>query len=363
MTSAANSAAPTNWNQAVSAPSTTTMASLPASASFVTPAAAAALNSRSNLASENFPSLGGPSPSAPKPYKAAQQLAAKKQAPAMNAMNFPPPPTSSVNNSVRQKVLGGPKSAPKPPAMDHLNFPAPPPSSSGSVTVEKIKAKLGTNKYKELKNLTREFAVDAISPDAYVDHAASLFENGYGDSDFWAFVPSLLMSCPNESNANRAIRYMDNLRATSQSTIAKVSTPAGWQAPASVKAAPKSTMATSTAAASTPSWQAPPATVRPVGVATASVARNATHYPVGGKKPPVAWGANGGGASSALIVASAKGSVAVAAANQGPSTGTATKAMAKETKQMKQAAHAAPATANGTKKKKKNELRDLAFGR
>jgi hypothetical protein len=125
-------------------------------------------------------------------------------------------------------------------------------------------------------------------------------------------------------------------------------------------------MAPSTAAASTPVWQAPPATgVRPVGNATASISRNSSHFPLGGKKPPVsAWGANGGGASSALIIASAKGSVAVAAANQGPSSGTATKLMAKETKLMKQAAHAAPATPkNGTKKKKKNELRDLAFGR
>lgn len=367
MASAANIVAPTNWNQAVTAPPTTNTARLPVSASFITPAAAAELNSRSNLASENFPSLGGPSSSAPKPYKAAQQLAVKKQAPVMNAMNFPPPPTSSVNNSVRQKVLGDTKPLPKPPSMNHLNFPAPPLSSSGSVTVEKIKAKLGPSKYKELKNLTREFSVDAIAPDAYVDHAASLFENGYGDSDFWALVPSLLMSCPNGSSANQAIRYMDNLRATCQTTIAKVSTPVGWQAPASVKAAPKSTtMAPSTAAASTPVWQAPPATgVRPVGNATASISRNSSHFPLGGKKPPVsAWGANGGGASSALIIASAKGSVAVAAANQGPSSGTATKSMAKETKLMKQAAHAAPATPkNGTKKKKKNELRDLAFGR
>jgi len=352
-----------NWNQA-----SVTISNQPLSVPSHKPTAALASsmasNSRSNLASDNFPSLEAPSSSAPKPYKAAQQLAAKKHAPAMNTSNFPPPPTSNVNTSARQKVLGGTKVAP--PAMNHMNFPPPLPTksmSNGAGTVDKLKAKLGPTRYKELKNLTKEFAVDAIAPDAYVDHAASLFENGYGDNDFWTFVPTLLMSCPNEANANRALRYMDQLRTSNQSTIVKVSESSwGSVPPATVKTATRTAEFVSSAA----NWHAPPSAASKVhygGVTVPSVARSKLYPSLSGSKKPSAWAS--GASSTTLLVASAKGSVAVAAANQGASVGTATKAMAKEQKQIKQAAQLQQeGSKDGKKKKKKaNELRDLAFGR
>lgn len=352
----------TNWNQTATM---TTPATRPASASYVTPAATAAAfatsasNLQANLASENFPSLGGPSRAGPKPYQSVQQVEAHRQAPAMNELNFPPPLSSTLKNSVQQNVLRDPKVTPKPPPMNHMNFPPPPSGmslSAGLVTLDKMKAKLGSIKYKELKNLTKEFVVEAIAPDAYVDHAASLFENGYGDSDFWTFVPSLLMTCPNESNANQAIRYMEHLRASSQISIAKGPALTNWSPPTAVMAAP-----TNKTYPEVTSWQGrptKPAAMLPA-VSFPPVARNSTAAQ--GMKQ-TAW--SSGGASTTLLVGSGKGSVAVAAMNQGASIGTATKAMAKEQKQVKQAAQKQQeANKDGKAKKKKNELRDLAFGR
>ena len=355
-----------NWNQAATITTPVTTRMRPASASYVTPAAAyatSASNVQTNLASENFPSLGGPSRAGPKPYPSAQKGVAHQQAPAMNEMNFPPPLSSTLKNSVQQKVLAGPKVAPKPPSMNHMNFPPPPSAmsmSAGLVTLDKMKAKLGSVKYKELKNLTKEFVVESIAPDAYVGHAASLFENGYGDSDFWSFVPSLLMSCPNESNANQAIRYMEHLRASSQLSIAKVSALPSWSPPPAVMAAPFNKSVPEVTG-----WQGrptKPAAMLPA-VSYSPMARNVPQTTAGHGMKKMAWGS--GGASTALLVGSAKGSVAVAAMNQGANVGTATKAMAKEQKQMKQAAAQKQQEVNkdGKAKKKNNDLRDLAFGR
>ena len=92
------------------------------------------------------------------------------------------------------------------------------------MTVDEIKATLGSQKYKELKRLTKEFAADSIAPDAYVDHAASLFEQGYADANFWSFLPSLLQSCPNTASANRAQEYMEQLRRNQASVAASSAT-------------------------------------------------------------------------------------------------------------------------------------------
>ena len=317
-------------------------------------------NRESVLARESFPPLGGGSSTR---YVAAENLARKKGPPSLTSTtDFPPPPSASVSKSVREQILGERK---QPAALSKevldsvLEFP--PPRSNDTATIEEIKATLGTTRYKQLKSLTKEFAADTLAPDAYVDHVAMLFDAGYADHDFWSFLPSLLDSCPNESSAREAKRYMNQKRLNpmgGMASSANASSTGGWST--------KPNMATATAATTTPSaassWPVFDATaaaasrsIRPMGVATPASSRNAAPNPV---KTNKAWG---GEPSSSVMRAKAKpGTVSVAAAQLEPQRGTATKFMAKESKQGKQTG-----TKSGPKvgkKKQNDELRALAFG-
>jgi len=292
-------------------------------------ATSALLNRESNLTQDNFPSLGGGTSSAR--YTAAENLARKKAAaPSFNSANdfLPPPLARPAAKSVRQQVLA-PK---KPPAVDNVfDFPPPP---STEVTVDEIKATLGSAKYKQLRKLTKEFAADAIAPDAYVDHAASLFEKGYADADFWSFIPTLLGSCPNTSSANKAQRYMDQLRRNQTSvTASTASSSGGWSSmpPKVTAAAPASRVAATSAA----SWS------------TIST----THAKPAASK---SGGTSAWSAGALSTVARAKGSVSAAAQAHAPKQSTATKSMAKQQSKKEETKKA--------KKKQNEELRALAFG-
>ena len=234
----------------------------------------------------------------------------------------------------------------------------------GMATVEEMKASLGLTNYKELKNLTKQFASDELAPDAYVDRAAALFEGGYGDIDFWLFLPALLVSCPNQTSAGQALRYVDDLRAAHEASTAPSAPSTSWTAPPPL-AAPGNNVP---AAAYSSSLVAPRAAIRPVGMAIQPIVSR----PGGAQqqaKGKSAWGSSG--ASSVVRAKASPVSVAVAAANQTPQSGTATAFMAKEAKLQNQqnqagnnSAKATPGGGQSKKKKKKSaELRALAFGK
>jgi hypothetical protein len=303
-------------------------------------------NRESNLTQDNFPSLGGTSSSTPR-YVAAENLAReRKAAPSFSSTtDFPPPPSSTkpaAARSIRQELLAPPTKPP--PAVDNiLDFPPPP---STHVTVDEIKATLGSQKYKELKRLTKEFAADSIAPDAYVDHAASLFEQGYADVNFWSFLPSLLQSCPNTMSANRAQEYMEQLR-RNQASVAVSS----------------ATSHVGTSSASGSGWSNMP----PNKVITASVARkpvastlntswssNSTVARAAKPNNKAAW--NAGSTPSVARAKQKPGSVTVAA-QETSNQSTATKYMADQTKKNK-----AKQETKKAKKKQNDELRALAFG-
>mmetsp|Transcript_11584 Transcript_11584/g.32073 ORF Transcript_11584/g.32073 Transcript_11584/m.32073 type:complete len:862 (-) Transcript_11584:68-2653(-) len=348
--------------------------------------------------SEQFPSLGGgsssggrappqayaaanalarqpPAATQQQPYAAANTLARQqKKAPQTakvstpdlkNASHFPPPPQSSNNaSSVRNRILGNnaPTQAASANVLQAPSARANSKSSDPQTTVEDLKATLGKQKYKELKRLTGEFANDSLTGDAYVDMVAALFEHGYGDADFWSAVPSLIESCPaSPSERAKALTYMDHLKrmkngamnaesSTSTSKPTTTATTNNWSAQPSIPAAPPPS------SSSSGSWPAPVAQKN----APIKKAPPKTNYILPKKKG--AWGANGSGASSAVVAKARPGSVAVAAANaRQPQQKTGTKFMAQEQKK----AFAANNGKNGNKKKKgkqNNELKQLAFG-
>ena len=337
-----------------------------------TPAAARAPSMTSN----DFPSLGGGT----QQYRAADALGRKNHqqqqqrkpatAPSFSsAAHFPAPPTSAAGNkskAIRQKMLQK-----APPTNNLANFPVPASSNlqQSAVTVDQMKAVLGP-RYKKLKNLTKEFAVDGLSAQAYVDQASTLFDDGYNDADFWSFVPSLLVSCPNESSSNKAMRYMDDIKTSialenDRQQQAASSATATWSAtPSAVATGPATSKKPSGAAGG---WggaavrTAPPPSYRTpaVGRATSTVTRNSGMPNMMHSKKKAAWGAPG--SATSVRVKGAPGSVTAAAASQGPQAGTATKFMAKEQKQQKQQQNGTGGKKKKKKKNQKNELRSLAF--
>eukprot|EP00934_Nitzschia_sp_Nitz4_P008822 Nitzschia sp. Nitz4//scaffold53_size117307//25868//28369//NITZ4_003760-RA/size117307-processed-gene-0.5-mRNA-1//1//CDS//3329554175//8812//frame0 len=344
-----------------------------------------------SLTSEQFPSLG-PSPNAPIPYTAANQYAKNmKSAPAPsynNVSDFPTlgvpkqtkkqqpkkAPAPSINSasdfptlggpsqksnsnqqSVRNKILGNKDKQPSQQAKNNiLQVPKmAPPDATARATVDELKGVLGANKFKQLKRLTRELAEGTVRPDAYVDHAAALFQKGYGDPDFLEFLPALLDSCPFPEVAEQALIYLTGIQQVTQ----EQSRPATFQVAAKMPV--------------TPSWggnsqmarenvlKAPPAATRTAPMTmTKPVAPVRSMNQVISSKKKSAWG--GPGNATVVKAKASPASVAAAAANLGPQGGTATKFMAKQAKQQ----NAANNTNNSKPKKKKqnDELRALAFG-
>lgn len=335
---------------------------------FLVPPAAttSSSNRQENLAPSQFPSLGAPSNVRPT-YSAAHNnnnnnnnYARKMQGNYTTRGPAPPSVNSTADfptigaanqaqgkgNSVRDRVLGS--SAPSQQAMSNVLQAAP--SISAQATIEEMKASLGPKRFKQLKGLTKNFAEGNLSPEGYVDQSAALFDRGYADLDFWSFLPSLLDSCPNTQAAEGAMMYMVSLKRQQfeeKKPTATLGRPvAGGQ-----------------------SWGNGPsiAAVTPVVVGpfraaypTAPARPMAMPSLVASKKKQ-AWG--GSGAATVVRAKAPPGSVAIAAASQGPKNGSATKFMAKQAKQETKASTAAN---TGGKKKKKNkqndELRALAFG-
>jgi hypothetical protein len=319
------------------------------------------MNSASNLSSENFPSLGGVSAITTRssnPYAAAQAYAKKSL---NNGDNFPslgststgnhfPALSSSTTTTTTKKKTNNIFTAKKPPALDNiLDFPSPPLSnnnnnnnnnSDGKAQVNKMKNSLGQAKYKELKKLTKSFASNELDPESYVTSTISLFDKGMEDPIFWETVPSLISSCPNESSSKRAKRYLESLRypvllnqasGNKKSTSTKTSSGGGG-------------------------WSDHVNTIQ------------SSFQQSSQSKQKSAWG----GSSKVKPTSKLGGAViaaAAAAASEGQQKGTATKFMAKERveeKKMKQLESEAIQGSSGKKKKsnaKKNELRDLAFGK
>jgi hypothetical protein len=369
--------------------------------------AVASINSQTNLAPDNFPALGGGGGNigSRQNYAAANALAKKTSAKAV----APPPSMTSVSafpslgSNQPTKKQSAPASTP-PSLSSAEHFPAPPSatnaypslrrhvlqsnekqpsqkqssnilqSSAGAAhakaTIEEMKASLGPNKFKQLKRLTKDFSESNLSPEGYVDQCAALFDRGYGDADFWSFLPSLLESCPNEDGAENALNYMQSLRrqhasrnytASNTSTAAAAATQStGWSG------------GPSRATVSAPSWgggasaqikMAPPASKKTMGQRQTLTAAYAV-----GRAPnviPSAKTKNSWGAGTATVVAGAKagsGALSIAAATRGPQGGTATKFMAKQQKLLKKPQQQSN---NGktNKKKEKDELRSLAFGK
>ncbi|CAB9501245.1 protein ligase HEL2 [Seminavis robusta] len=367
-------------------------------------------NRAENLTQDNFPALGGgskkpakytaagnlsnkynkqPAPSwnsavdfpAPATSNAAARPAArpvvsahvpKKAPPSLNSQtDFPPPPgASNKNNSVKNRVIGNKKQPTQAARANVLQMPqstlAP---ANPQDTLNDMQASLGPAKYKKLKKLTRDFATGDLEPDSYVDQAAALFEQGYGDPDFWKTFPALVSSCPSDSSVNEALRYMESLR-TRYSKAPPAPAPRLTSAPrpaaSSWNAAPPdltpesfptmSPASTGRAPAAASGWGGGPS------LAAVSSARPAgTRYVVANGKKKGAWGAGAAPTSVTQTNKKTVASVATAAANEGPQGGTATKFMAKQNKQQNQQQQ--PQGKKKNKKKEKDELRNLAFGK
>ena len=336
---------------------------------FLTPAPpVSSQNSQANLAPDNFPTLG-PSANARPTYKAAHNLAKKTQqqhrpaAPALNSTeDFPTvaaankqPAAGGKANSVRDRVLGNIDS--KLPSQQENVLQASV-LSSAKATVEEIKASLGPNKFKQLKRLTKDFAETSLSPEGYVDQSAALFDRGYADPEFWSFLPSLLESCPNPQSSERALHYMASLKRqqfaekSAPPTMARASAPTNgtWggngHAMSNVARPPPTTSYGTNRPGS--HLNMPGALARPAGPSVVAA------------KKKNAWG--GTGAATVVRAKAPPGSVAMAAANQVPQAGSATKFMAKEAKQQAAAKQNVNGGSKPKKKKQKDELRALAFG-
>jgi hypothetical protein len=316
--------------------------------------AAAQAFSKKNLSSDNFPSLGGGSSgnngskvtASTNKYAAAQAFSKKN----LSSDNFPSLGGGSSSSASDYPALSYAKKkkstvfeAKKPPALDNvLHFPTPTASASASASttsngkaqVEKMKSALGQPKYKELKKLTKSFATSELDPESYVSSALSLFDKGIEDSNFWAFVPNLISSCPNESSSKRAMRYLDSVRyplmqtqsntSTSRAAVAKSGGGGGWSDHVN---SIQTSFQKAQQAKKKKAW-------------------------VGTKTP------------------SKIGNTVIAAAAAQPKKGTATKFMAKEKAEAKkmnkiqsEAQQGGGAGKKSKAKAKKNELRELAFGK
>lgn len=405
----------------------------PALSSATTQTAASATmktNNRANLSSDNFPSLGGAggggstrgkTPGGGHVYQAATNYAKKHAAAtatnigASNNQAFPSlGSAASTAGSMNSKKKPAPaKAAPPPSLASEADFPVPslaaaaasnasnskktsvrekmlqpkaarsnhtdpafnanvlqlPTPATNHVTVEDMKASLGPAKYKKLRNYAKQFSSDDISPAAFVDYSASLFDQGYADADFWSFIPSLLESFPteNQQNVDLASQYMMSLKTPTQPSSHPQQQLRNTTAPApSVSSWSTSSPSTTSVATALQQTNYTAGSRQqqsfPTVAATRTVTPPVPQQPYGQPKKKAAWGSKSSTAAAMTSVRSTnakKGSVlasgqATAAQTTG---GTATKFMAKQSKQQNQ-----PQQQNQKKKKQKDDLRKLAFG-
>ena len=259
----------------------------------------------------------------------------------------------------------------KPPSHEVLNnvldFPPPVKSAKdGQNAVETMKMTLGSQKYKILKGYTKQFASNSLDPETYVTSCASLFENGIQNHSFWEFIPDLIATCPNESSAKRAGRYLENLR-LSGLNYGESNDASTLVSSVSSNSNTSSSIASVPVASSVPRYSAAAAFVAKKSssssLLTSSSRTKTASIPPTRKK--TAWGDN----SKSKVTKKIGGSAVTDATREHPQNGNATQFMAekkaKERKVKQQTSEIAQGGANGKKKKskaKKNELRNLAFG-
>jgi len=337
-----------------------TQANTMQSQAFFTPGPSAPFNRQSNLAADNFPSLGGGSA----PAYAAANAYSRKTNVKQGGQKAPAPPTgadfpslaattplssqAASQKAAKERLLGA-KKAPSQDALDNtLDFPPPrrdKPTfnddlANGKDVVRQMKAALGPTKYKELKRLTNYYAAGDMTPDAYVDMSSALFDRGAGDACFWKYMPGLIEGCPNPKDNDEAKAYMENLRVASalQTQEDNVASRSATQA----------------------------------GVSGYAAQSYAGYTPrVVPSKKKAAW-KGAGGKATAVRAKAPVGSVAAHASEEPLQGGTATKYMAqaqKEERKQKQQESQQNQGGGGNgiskkakQKKKNDELKALAFG-
>lgn len=352
-------------------------------------------SAKPDFSADNFPSLGGSTSSSASGFGmgmgmgggnkyAAAQAYAKKNAAKSAGVNFdldqhfPAPSMSgSSKTAAKKNSVFDMKPAAQIATDNFLAFP--PPSASikidGKDQVEGMKQCLGQAKYKELKRKTKEFALGSLEPESYITAIISLFDGGIKDPSLWEYIPNLISSIPNESSTKRAMRYLESLRYSSGQTASSTSSVSSSSARQTASTGWLSTAAAaSSALASTRPVAAPlqygkAAAYAPSISAKQNVSAGFTgrSIPLTQIKKKASW--NGSNASVAAVASIRAGSAIAAAAALAPEIGTATKFMAKAKADERKAKHAESiakqGAGTGKKKKsaKKNELRDLAFGK
>lgn len=170
---------------------------------------------------QDFPSLPAAAPAQPKNTKLQLLRPQPRAAPASwgNAPRSVPPsstsnhfPFLSTSSAPPQQQFAPRK---KPPPMNSVSdFPAPPMASSpyittsaaSNVTIDDIKATMGTFGYKQLKQLTQNLVVhETVSPEDYIQLTAALFDD---TNTHQKFVTALLQSCPPHAAAQEALQRL-----------------------------------------------------------------------------------------------------------------------------------------------------------
>lgn len=345
-------------------------------------------NRASDLTADNFPSLGGSSSA--RTYTAAQNFAKTLQ-PAQTApaaassynrtttqMKKPAsaqlrPPTAAdfpslggsstyaaaqnfAKMNLREKMMGKPKTngtAAQVLSKNTLLPPTPASKMDPKEQLSAVKSILGPNNYKNLKKLTVQFASNKLAHEQYIDQVANVFPEGKKDDDFWNFVPALIESCPDEGDGrnSKALEYMACIRMAADLEDGYTPQSAYAQNVITNRSATISTNSSNT---------------QPV------LYSNFPTLPKKAQNTKNKWGSGSSAAATESIKGKSKlppgTSVAKDAATEKVERGTATKFMAKMNADEKKMKHqtSQPTNAMSKKsksKKKKNELRDLAFGK
>jgi E3 ubiquitin-protein ligase ZNF598 len=174
----------------------------------------------------HFPSLAGaPKASRPAPYTAALAYAAGRNNGGSTAVGSSmnriktnggtstrAPDVSSVENFPSLSISETKKNNNKTPAASNT-APRIPAVSGDDLSIADLKGVLGPTGYKSLKQYSRAFAQRELDAEAYVDHVAALFPQGYGDPWFLQYVPALIRSSPAAAEQQAAaLRYMNQLQ-------------------------------------------------------------------------------------------------------------------------------------------------------
>jgi len=253
-----------------------------------------------------------------------------------------------------------------PPPMPQ---PMPPSVASRMDPMEQLstlKSILGPTNYKKLRKLTKTFAMNQLAHEQYIDQVADIFPEGKKDADFWNFVPILVESCPDDGDGRngKALEYMSNIRMAADMDDGL--TPPPSQVSASASATQSCIIIPNGRKLNpVPMLAVPPP---PNFASRVGVQRQPNAVAAKGKKS--AWNSSSKAPTAAVTRTKLKPGTSVLkdASNEKIERGTATKFMAKMNAEEKKMKQQSSGPTNGTSKKskskkKKNELRDLAFGR